>query len=101
MGERLADPSDSGPEPSRPTPCDKLTTPFPDPRPAPATPRPHPRRAQTQKRSGRLDPSLAKLIDDGLAMYEQELAEVCVWGGALRGPMGGGSVVGGICSRQR
>lgn len=31
---------------------------------------------QSKDRSGRLDASLAKLIDDGLAMYEQELAEV-------------------------
>mmetsp|Transcript_18869 Transcript_18869/g.40632 ORF Transcript_18869/g.40632 Transcript_18869/m.40632 type:complete len:962 (+) Transcript_18869:284-3169(+) len=30
---------------------------------------------QTKERSGRLDPSMAKLINDGLAMYEQELAE--------------------------
>lgn len=31
---------------------------------------------QTRQRSHKLDPGVAKLINDGLAMYEQELAEM-------------------------
>ncbi len=31
---------------------------------------------QTRPKGGRLDPGVAKLINDGLALYEQELSEV-------------------------
>ncbi len=69
------------------------------------------------ERSGRLDASVAKMIDDGLAMYEQELSEVGGpaqwWGGLRRGawaqcggrstnglPAGVGMRGTGGCARQ-